>query len=112
MTYIVSPHNEINTYTINTRTDLHEVVLNYLNSTDMVFSEEKNGINFIVYTPNGEYNGIAILLTSPQMAEIIPTSSQNLRLKQLSKECNYFCLVSNDILTICQCICRYIIGVL
>lgn len=116
---------------INNEHDLQKSVVEYLRKTDILFASNCNGFldtpnkrilafeegmqnghpDLIIYTPNKQYNGMAIELKSPLGVGKLQ-KNQSEWLQKLEVECKYFCICSNDYTIIIECILKYILSIL
>lgn len=120
-------------YHLKNERDLQREVVRYLKTTDLLFCSSMGGNletisqrldanldgytagipDLIIYTPSscGSYRGFALEFKSPFGSGELSSNQKNW-LERLDVECNYFCLVSNDLLHIIECIIKYTHGLL
>ena len=120
-----------NTLNIQTENDLQKAVVRYLRTTDLLFTcplsvdlntDEKRITSYLkgytagtpdllIFNKSGEYNGLALELKNPKGTGNI-SKNQYEFIENLSAECGYFVLISNDFASIIECITLYIRGLL
>ena len=120
-----------NTLNIQNELDLHKAIVKFLKTTDLLFTcplpcdldtDEKRIMSSLkgytkgtpdifIFNKNNSYNGLAIELKTPKGYGTI-SKSQYAFIENLSCECDYFVLVSNDFSTIIECIVKYSHGIL
>ena len=120
-----------NTLNIQSELDLHKAVVRYLRTTDLLYTcplscdlntDEKRIMSslkgytsgtpdLLIFNKSGDYTGLAIELKTPKGNGTI-SKKQYEFIENLSAECGYFVLVSNDYATVIECICKYIAGIL
>ena len=95
----------VNEYHINNKLDLVNEVIKFLESTDLLYTNSLSGENYdmLILTPCSGFNGLCIV------TNIISEDQQNF-LNILGVECNYFCLISNDLVDIISRLTQYIDG--
>ena len=127
--------NTRQTLIVNSESSLQEAVVRYLRKTDLLYTATLGGFldsdlarisavkqgyggNFrkgvpdlIIYTPNNNYNMLAIELKNPNGFGTV-TKEQIKWLNMLEIECKTFTLVSNDLCEIIEVITKYINGIL
>jgi hypothetical protein len=125
--------NENKKYDLNYETELQAIVVDYLRQTDLLFCASLGGYldspakrikshiegyvpghpDLIIYSPSadGKYKGLALELKRPIGSGKI-SKEQVQWLERLEIECGYFCLASNDLVTVIEILVKYIHGIL
>lgn len=115
---------------INNESVLQQQIVNYLKETDLLFTiagdnlatsqgrvdSLKHGYtcgtpDLLILTPCSGFNGLAIEIKTPKGLGSIQKNQLEF-LEKISKECNYFSLVSNNLFEILEVIIKYYSGIL
>lgn len=115
-----------------TESDLQKAVVRFLRTTDLLFTCSlgdtlddpskrceayikgycKGVADIIIFTPSGSFNSFFLELKTPAYGSGVLSKEQKEFLLTASKECNAYCMVSNDYTEIIYKITQYIHGCL